>query len=66
MDLKHIEDILEAVLLVAGEPLPVAQLSKLFDPPLESDVVRNLLDRIRENWSGRNVELVQVATGWRF
>jgi segregation and condensation protein B len=66
MDLKHIEDILEAVLLVAGEPLPVAQLSKLFDPPLEPDVVRNLLDRIRENWSGRNVELVQVATGWRF
>src|SRR5436190_924695 len=66
MDLKHIEDILEAVLLVAGEPLPVAQLSRLFDPPLEADVVRNLLDRIRENWSGRNVELVQVATGWRF
>jgi segregation and condensation protein B len=66
MDLKHIEDILEAVLLVAGEPLPVAQLSKLFDPPLEPDVVRNLLERIRENWSGRNVELVQVATGWRF
>ena len=66
MDLKHIEDILEAVLLVAGEPLPVAQLSKLFDPPLEPDVVRNLLDRIRETWSGRNVELAQVATGWRF
>ncbi len=63
MDLKHVEDILEAVLLVAGEPLPLAQLSKLFDPPLEAEVVRNLLDRIRENWSGRNVELVQVATG---
>src|SRR6476660_5133723 len=66
MDLKHVEDILEAVLLVAGEPLPVAQLSRLFDPPLEADVVRNLLDGIRESWSGRNVELVQVASGWRF
>src|SRR6478672_10351026 len=66
MDLKHIEDILEAVLLVAGEPLPVAQLSRLFDPPLEADVVRNLLERIRENWSARAVELVQVASGWRF
>src|SRR6478672_7783745 len=66
MELKHIEDILEAVLLVAGEPLPVAQLSRLFDPPLEADVVRNLLDGIREKWSGRNVELVQVASGWRF
>jgi segregation and condensation protein B len=66
MDLKHVEDILEAVLLVAGEPLPVAQLSKLFDPPLEHDVVRNLVERIRDNWAGRNVELVQVASGWRF
>src|SRR4029079_13515959 len=66
MDLKQIEDILEAVLLVAGEPLPVGQLSKLFDPPLEADVVRNLLDGIREKWNGRNVELVQVASGWRF
>lgn len=66
MDLKHIEDILEAVLLVAGEPLPAAQLSKLFDPPLEQEVVRNLVEEIREKWAGRNVELVQVASGWRF
>ncbi|MGH8315108.1 MAG: SMC-Scp complex subunit ScpB [Steroidobacterales bacterium] len=66
MDLKHIEDILEAVLLVAGEPLPVTDLSKLFDPPLDADVVRKVLDRIRENWSGRQVELAQVASGWRF
>ena len=66
MDLKHVEDILEAVLLVAGEPLPVAQLSKLFDPPLEHEVVRNVIERIREQWAGRNVELAQVASGWRF
>ena len=66
MDLKRIEDIIEAALLVAGEPLPAAQLSKLFDPPLEGDVVRTLLERIRENWTGRDVELVQVASGWRF
>ncbi|MGH8712623.1 MAG: SMC-Scp complex subunit ScpB [Casimicrobiaceae bacterium] len=66
MDLKQIEDILEAVLLVAGEPLPVADLSKLFDPPLETDVVRKVLDQIRENWSGRHIELAQVASGWRF
>lgn len=66
MELKNIEDILEAVLLVAGEPLPVAQLSKLFDPPVEVDVIRKVLDQIRENWSGGNVELAQVASGWRF
>ena len=64
--LKDIKSILEAALLVAGEPLPVAQLSRLFDPPLEPDVVRKLLDELREEWSGRSVELAQVASGWRF
>ena len=46
--------------------MPLAQLSKLFDPPLEADTVRKLLDELRSDWSGRKVELVQVASGWRF
>jgi segregation and condensation protein B len=62
----EIKGILEAALLVAGEPVPVAQLSRLFDPPLEADTVRKLLDELRQQWSGRKVELVQVASGWRF
>ncbi|HKW80756.1 MAG TPA: SMC-Scp complex subunit ScpB [Casimicrobiaceae bacterium] len=66
MDLKRIEDILEAVLLVAGEPLPVPALARLFDPPLEVELVRKALDRVGERWSGREVELAQVASGWRF
>src|SRR6266568_4450956 len=64
--LKDVKSIIEAALLVAGEPLPVAQLSRLFDPPLEPDVVRKLLEALREEWSGRSVELAQVASGWRF
>ena len=62
-DLKHV---LEAALLVAGEPVPASQLARLFDPPLDTDIVRKLLDELRESWSGRKVELVQVASGWRF
>ena len=65
-DLKQSKAILEAALLVAGEPLPVGQLSKLFEPMLEPEVIRKLLDEIREAWTDRNVELVQVASGWRF
>ncbi len=64
--LAEIKGILEAALLVAGEPVPVAQLSKLFDPTLEADTVRKLLEQLRDEWSGRKVELVQVASGWRF
>ena len=65
-DLNEIRNVLEAALLVAGEPLTPSELSKLFDPPLEQDVVRKLLDDIRSAWSGRVVELTQVASGWRF
>ena len=38
--LSEIKGILEAALLVAGEPVPVAQLARLFDPILDSDTVR--------------------------
>jgi segregation and condensation protein B len=64
--LAEIKGILEAALLVAGEPVPLVQLAKLFDPPLPSDTVRKLLDDLRSDWTGRKVELTQVASGWRF
>jgi segregation and condensation protein B len=65
-DLDEVKGILEAALLVAGEPLSSAQLSKLYDPPLEQDVIRRLLEEIRNAWAARSVELTQVASGWRF
>src|SRR5450631_2780609 len=65
-DLTRTKGILEAALLVAGEPVPIAQLSKLFDPPLEADVIRKLLEDLRSAWADRSVELAQVASGWRF
>jgi segregation and condensation protein B len=65
-EFQDIKQVLEAALLIAGEPVPVAQLARLFDPPLPADTVRKLLDELKEDWSGRKVELVQVASGWRF
>jgi len=64
--LDDIRQVLEAALLVAGEPVPVSQLARLFDPPLPADTVRKLLDDLRDTWSTRKVVLVQVASGWRF
>jgi segregation and condensation protein B len=63
VEIKHV---LEAALLVAGEPVPVAQLAKLFDPALPTDTVRTLLEELAQEWTTRKVELVQVASGWRF
>jgi segregation and condensation protein B len=65
-DLNESKRVLEAALLVAGEAVPAAQLAKLFDPPLPADTVRRLLDDLAQDWAARKIELVQVASGWRF
>jgi segregation and condensation protein B len=65
-DFAEAKAVLEAALLVAGEPVPPAQLAKLFEPALPLDTVRALLDELAREWSSRKVELVQVASGWRF
>jgi segregation and condensation protein B len=48
------------------EPLPLAELKKLFDDPFDDETWRTLLDDLRRDWSERGVELVQLSTGWRF
>jgi segregation and condensation protein B len=65
-ELRDIRNIIEAALLTAGEPVAAPKLAKLFDPPVEPDVMRQLLQEISGNWAGRSVELVEVASGWRF
>ncbi len=62
-DLHDIRNILEAALLTAGEPVAAAQLARLFEPPLEADLVRKLLDEIAASWADRSVELVAGRVG---
>ena len=66
IDLAHARLILETALLTSPEPLHVSQLRRLFDVELEPDLVRRLLEDLREHWAGRGIELVPVASGWRF
>jgi segregation and condensation protein B len=58
--------VLETALLAATEPLPLAELKKLFDDPFDDDTWRTLLDDLRRDWAERGVELVQLSSGWRF
>ena len=58
--------ILEAALMAAPEPLGVIELKRLFEGDLNVDVLRKLLAEIAEEWKGRAVELVSLASGWRF
>ncbi len=65
-DLEHVKSVLETALLTAPEPVAVPELCKLFQGEISTDIVRRLLDDLRANWQNRGVELVSVATGWRF
>ena len=63
---SEIKIVLEAALLSAQEPLPVAELRRMFDDEIDADTLRKLLEELREAWVGRGVELVVTASGWRF
>jgi segregation and condensation protein B len=58
--------IIEAALLASQEPLSLADLKRLFDDEVGSDTLRRLLDELREDWAPKAVELVSLASGWRF
>jgi segregation and condensation protein B len=58
--------VLETALLSSQEPLSIADLRRLFDAEIGADTIRRLLDELREAWSDRGVELVNLASGWRF
>ncbi len=58
--------ILETALICAQEPLSLRELSVLFEGALSPDTLRRLLAELQRAWDNRGVELVCVASGWRF
>lgn len=66
MNTQEAKIVLETALLTAERPLPLAELRRLFTDELNADTLRALLDELRHDWSGRGIELVTLATGWRF
>lgn len=62
----QLKRVLEAVLLSAQQPLPLSDLKKVFVEEIGVDVLRVLLDELRVEWAERPLELLQLASGWRF
>jgi len=65
-DVDMAKTVLETALLTAQEPMSLNELRRLFADDLGVETVRRLLEDIRSAWTGRGVELVNVASGWRF
>jgi segregation and condensation protein B len=66
MNTNQVTRVLEAALLTSREPMSVSRLRALFEDQVGPDTLRQLLERLRETWKGRSVELVALASGWRF
>lgn len=58
--------VLETALICAQQPVTLRELRALFDDVLGSDTLKDLLLDLQRDWALKGVELVQVASGWRF
>ncbi|TDV31413.1 SMC-Scp complex subunit ScpB [Stenotrophomonas sp. CC22-02] len=68
MDQSLIDRIVEGALLASSQPLTLAQLKDLFpeEEPAPPGSIERALERLREACAGRGVELVEVASGFRY
>lgn len=59
---------LETALLCAAQPMQLSDMRKLFgdDEQFDNSALRSLLETLQANWADGGLELVQLATGWRF
>lgn len=66
MNTTDAKRILETALICAQQPLQVRDMRALFDDRLSYDTLKNLLQELQQDWLQSGVELVNVASGWRF
>jgi segregation and condensation protein B len=66
MNTAQAQRVLETALLCAGAPMSLRDMRLLFDDALGADTLRLLLAQLQAEWHQRGLELVSVASGWRF
>jgi len=66
MEIAEIKKVLEVALMCAQEPLGLTALQTLFDGQVDAPTMREALDGLAADWSGRGLELAALAGGWRF
>ena len=66
MNTSDAKRILETALICAQQPLSVRDMRVLFSEEIGADTVKNFLLELQQDWACRGVELVNIASGWRF
>ena len=69
MNTPGAKTVLETALLFAYEPLSLSDMRRLYGEGDESgvsvDAIKSILEELREDWSGKGIEIVNLSTGWR-
>ena len=65
-NITELKNVLEVALLTSHEPLSLDDMLRLFAEKMERATLRMLLDELKQDWAERTMELVQVASGYRF
>jgi segregation and condensation protein B len=66
MNTQDAKRVLETALICAHQPMPLRDMRTLFNDQVGADTLRTLLDDLTQDWASRGVELVCLASGWRF
>lgn len=66
MNTAQAQRVLETALLTSGQPLSLRDMRVLFDDALGADTLKLMLQSLEFEWAGKGLELIRVASGWRF
>ena len=66
MNTAQAKRVLETALLCTAQPITLRDMRVLFDDALGADTLRQMLGELQQEWVQRGLELVAVASGWRF
>jgi len=72
MNTLEAKKVLETALLCAHEPLSISDMKKLYiedgegEESVGTEVVKAMLEELRNDWGDKGIELVSLSTGWRF
>lgn len=66
MNVSQAKSVLETALICAVQPMQMKDMRVLFADEVGVDTIKKMLQDLQYEWQNKGVELVQVASGWRF
>jgi segregation and condensation protein B len=72
MNIIEAKKVLETALLCAHEPLSINDMRKLYSEngepseDVDADMIKMMLEALRDDWADKGIEVVTLSTGWRF